>query len=367
MSLAIVPYSPADIPAIERFNERLRAVGTEYRFPCRPADLMPQGPGVGPIVHDLFVAKDTDTVRGGYALKRETLLVAGQPESLSNLQIPLSEALIDRAYANVGAAMVFDAARRAKAIYCLGMGSAERPLPQLLARLRWRIERVPFRFRVLRANNFFREIRFLRTRRPIALLADLVRFSGLAQLGVAGWRGAAALAMRPAAGLRIEVVSAFDARVDDLQAAVAGEYPLMCERGAAALNQKFPQADQRLNKLTIWRGDAMVGWLLLTCTQLSDHKQFGSMKLGCIADGLCGESDVAALVSLAVDWLRVRGADLVVSNQSHSAWLSGLRRNLFMDGPSNFVLALSPGLAIRAPALDRCHFNRGDGDGPINL
>ena len=42
--------TPADIPAIERFNERLRAVGTEYRFPCRPADLMPQGPGVGPIV-----------------------------------------------------------------------------------------------------------------------------------------------------------------------------------------------------------------------------------------------------------------------------------------------------------------------------
>lgn len=367
MTLGIFPYSHDDVAAIEQFNARLRAAGSEYSFPCRPDDLMRQGPTVGPIRHDLYVVKDTDIVRGGYALKREELLLETTTELLCNLQIPLSEALIDRSYSNVGAGMVFDAARRAKLIYCLGMGSIERPLPQLLAKLRWRIEHVPFRFRVLRATGFLREIRFLRTRRAVALLADLARFSGLGPLAVWLWNSLASLHAPVPSDLSIELVTQFDTQVDILQRRLRSHYPLMCDRSAAALNQKFPDGDARLNKLLVSRSGEVIGWLVLTCTQLRGHKQFGNMKLGCIADGLCAHEDARAMVGLALSWLRVRGVDLVVSNQSHEAWLSALRSNLFVDGPTNFVLAMSPELAKRAPPLEQCHFNRGDGDGPINL
>lgn len=367
MTLGIFPYSPDDIAAIEQFNARLRAVGSEYSFPRRPDDLMPQGPDVGPIRHELFIAKDADIVRGGYALKREQLLLETTAEQLCNLQIPLSEALIDKSYSNIGAAMVFDAARRARLIYCLGMGSAQRPLPQLLAKLRWRIEHVPFRFRVLRATGFLREIRFLRARRAVALLADLARFTGVGPFAVWLWNSMASVRAPVPSDLSIELVTQFDTQVDTLQAQLRDHYPLMCDRSAAALNQKFPAGDTRLNKLLVSRSGPVVGWLVVTCTQLRGHKQFGNMRLGCIADGLCAHDDAPAMIALAVSWLRNRGVDLVVSNQSHHAWLSALRRNLFIDGPTNFVLAMSPELAKRAPPLEQCHFNRGDGDGPINL
>jgi hypothetical protein len=55
-----------------------------------------------------------------------------------------------------------------------------------------------------------------------------------------------------------------------------------------------------------------------------------------------------------------------VSNQSHPAWIEALRRQGFIVGPSNFVLAMSPELAARVPA-GLMHFTRADGDGPINL
>ncbi len=107
---------------------------------------MPQGPGVGPIRHDLFLAKEDAIMRGGYALKREAMLIQGEAEAVCNLQIPLSEALIDRAYSNVGAAMVFDAT--AKLIY-LGMGSAQVDQAPFHT-----IGTHPFHFRVLSAKEF---------------------------------------------------------------------------------------------------------------------------------------------------------------------------------------------------------------------
>jgi hypothetical protein len=72
------------------------------------------------------------------------------------------------------------------------------------------------------------------------------------------------------------------------------------------------------------------------------------------------------LVAEACRRLEAAGCDLLVSNQSHPAWISALRRQGFFRGPSNFVLALSPPLAA-ARAAGCLHFNRADGDGPINL
>jgi hypothetical protein len=107
--------------------------------------------------------------------------------------------------------------------------------------------------------------------------------------------------------------------------------------------------------------------LVLTRSQLKGHKQFGDMRLGCVVDGLCDPQHAGVLIRLAMERLDDEGVHLVVSNQTHSTWLEGLRANGFMGGPSNFILARSPALAAATPAMDQCHINRGDGDGPINL
>ena len=77
------------------------------------------------------------------------------------------------------------------------------------------------------------------------------------------------------------------------------------------------------------------------------------------------------MVAAATRFLEKQGVDLIVSNQTHKTWLAGLKAAGFLSGPSNFALALSRDLAACvAPWESRhedFHFNRGDGDGPINL
>jgi hypothetical protein len=90
------------------------------------------------------------------------------------------------------------------------------------------------------------------------------------------------------------------------------------------------------------------------------------MTLGSIVDGLAAFEDVGFLVAEACRQLAAKNCDLIVSYQSHPAWIAALRRYGFFTGPSNFVLALSPDLVARAAATN-LHFTRGDGDGPINL
>jgi hypothetical protein len=63
--------------------------------------------------------------------------------------------------------------------------------------------------------------------------------------------------------------------------------------------------------------------------------------------------------------------DIIVSNQASKAWSKALARNGYLNGPSNFILALSPELSQELQPLEQyephIHINRGDGDGPINL
>jgi len=60
-----------------------------------------------------------------------------------------------------------------------------------------------------------------------------------------------------------------------------------------------------------------------------------------------------------------------VSNQSHAAWCNAFRQCGCLNGPSNSLFAASPHLARRIGPVENnlssFHFNRGDGDGPINL
>jgi hypothetical protein len=93
--------------------------------------------------------------------------------------------------------------------------------------------------------------------------------------------------------------------------------------------------------------------------------------LGSIVDCFASVSDAAKVIGAARDCLESRGADLIVSNQSHTAWRRGLRQAGFLPGPSNFIFASSPKLTTmlceRGVQEQDLHFNRGDGDGPINL
>jgi hypothetical protein len=69
--------------------------------------------------------------------------------------------------------------------------------------------------------------------------------------------------------------------------------------------------------------------------------------------------------------LALQGADVVLVNHSHAAWVGTFHAAGFLDGPSNYMLGMSKKLtgALRdiPDGESRVHVTRGDGDGRIHL
>jgi hypothetical protein len=109
---------------------------------------------------------------------------------------------------------------------------------------------------------------------------------------------------------------------------------------------------------------------MLDC-RLRDRSYFGQMHVAALVDGVGPAAALPALVRSAVEAARKRNADVVISNQLHRDWTSALETAGFWKGPSNYLLALSKPLRqLLEPleeAIPRIHFNRGDGDGRVNL
>jgi hypothetical protein len=367
VAASIHELSAEDTDAIRQFNARLGKAGVSFAFPAAPSELMLAEPAGDVPYQTAYVLADGPAVRGGYILKPERISSSGEWVSAGNYQLPLSEGIIERKYAMVGLQLLKDALARQPRLYCLGMGGTARPLPQLLKRLGWAVSEVPFLFRVEQPGTFAREIRWLRQRARLRLLLDIAHRTGVlaAMVGLTHLRRWVS-GRRVPADVSIDQVQELPSDIDEIFLRLRGDYGLLCDRTAAAMRQKLPQ-DPKLVRLILSRSGKAAGWIVLSLSHLKNHTQFGNMTLGCVVDGLAAIADVDILVAEACRRLEAGGCDLLVSNQSHPAWIGALRRQGFLQGPSNFVLALSPPLAAARETAACAHFNRADGDGPINL
>jgi hypothetical protein len=359
---------PGDAESIHEFNSRLAKAGVTFAFPVDSSKLMQREPGVDAPYQTAYVLSDGSAVRGGFILKTEQVFVGGQNSPVGNYQLPLSEGIVDRKYAMVGVQLIKDALGRQAQLYCLGMGNTARPLPRLLSKLGWTVSKVPFLFRIENASNFTMEIRWLRQSARLRLLLDLARTTGILA-GIVGLARLYRRAFRPRlpAGVSFAEVPDFSEEIDELFLSVSGDYGLMCDRRAAAMRARLPANESKLLRMVLRKSGKVAGWVVISISRLSSHTQFGNMKLGCIVDGLALPADVDLVVGEACRRMEKEQCDLLVSNQTHPAWIAGLRRQGFIQGPSNFILALSPPLAASRAAVSLAHFNRADGDGPINL
>jgi hypothetical protein len=297
-------------------------------------------------------------VRGGYILRRQRFSAAGATIPAAHYRLPLSEGIVNRAYATLGLSMVRDALAREPRLYALGMGGWDKPLPQMLKRLRWKMCEVPFHFKVVHPVRFLRHIRAIRTSHLRRAALDAAAFTG------AGWLGMKALGLTrrlPSGPYTLE--PGFSPWADKVWTRSQHEYALLVERDAATLDQLYPSSDARFLRV-----HAVGGWAVLLDTWMQDHKQFGDMRLGSIVDCLAPPECATDVIRAAAGVLEQRGVDLIVSNQLHAAWSRALLENGFRTGPSNYLFALSPGLVEAAAGANhnQCHINRGDGD-PIHL
>ena len=350
MPLVVTPYTPAHVAAVRDFNRRLTDGGVAgFDFPETPDPRwMPD--------MDLYVAAEGDAVRGGYILRRQEFLAHGERVTAAHYRLPVSEGAIDRAYASLGLRLVRDALARQPRLYAMGMGGWDKPLPQMLKALKWRMCEVPFHFKIAHPARFLRQIRTLRTSALRRFALDAASVSG------AGWLGMKALGWsRRLPAQKYELAPEFRGWADEVWRHSCDAYRLIGVRDAATLDALYPPSDTRFLRVR-----AAGGWAVLLDTQMRGHKQFGDMRVGTIVDCLAPLADAGAVVRAGAALLESRGVDLIVSNQMHSAWSRGLTDAGFRLGPSNYLLALSPAFATEGSESE-FHFNRGDGDGPIHL
>jgi hypothetical protein len=354
MSLEILPYSQDAAPAVREFNQRLLAGGApaDQQFPETP------DPGWMPGM-ELFLAIEDSIVRGGYILRRQTFSAACATVSGAHYRLPLSEGVVNRSYATLGLRLVRDALVREPRLYAMGMGGWDKPLPQMLKRLRWPMCSVPFHFKVVHPVPFLRHIRAIRTSPLRRAALDAAACTG------AGWLGMKALGLtRRLPSGPFDLAPTFAPWADKTWEHSRHAYALLAQRDAATLEQLYPPSDPRFLRVR-----AGGGWAVVLDTQMQNHKQFGDMRVGTIVDCLAPPEAAMRVVRAATGLLEQRGVDLIVSNQLHTDWSRALLESGFREGPSNYLLAISPAFVeVSAErSQSQFHINRGDGDGPIHL
>ena len=350
-------------------NERLKAREAQLTFPQSYLSAwLPPASGK-PIYQQRFLALEGDVVRGGYILKTQDFHVRGRVFSISDYQLPISEGLVDSAYNLLGIRLLTNALARQPHLFALGMGGYKKALPRMLVTMGWHVQLIPFYFRVLKASVFFQNINVLSRRGGMRFLLEVARMSGLGSSALRALQFR--LPTRINSELSCEEVGGFGQWVDRIWEDGKADYEMVAVRSQSIVDILYPSTNTRFHRLKILDGQKPVGWAVVLDTKMTNHKQFGNMRVGSLVDGFCRAADAPLVVSMAASYLENRGVDMIVSNQCYKSWCAGLRRAGFIRGPSNFVLAISQQLASKLDPMDelkdRMHWTRGDGDGPINL
>ena len=371
MGLRVVYYEASHEPAARAFNARMRAADALlFALPETAPAPNPSTPVPGVEFRHFVVVDDAGEVRGGYFIRNQPFYIRGQVYGVGHYQAPLSEGIVDKRYAVVGAAMLAHALAEQPLLFAMGMGGMDRPLPRMLRAMGWTILETPFYFLVLNARRFLRNIGPLRGRRGRRVAADVLAFSGLGGLALKGIQRARTR-IRFDGGYVQHPIQDFSEWADRIWQASVEQYSVSAVRTADYLRFIYPHSESRYYGVQLTAGDAPAGWVQMLDCQTLNRSYFGELRVAALVDGVGPPEAIPSLVHSAVEAARGRNADIVISNQMHRDWTSALRAAGFWKGPSNYLLALSKELRkLVEPlgeALPRIHFSRGDGDGRVNL
>ncbi len=375
MGIRVVEYAEQWNAALAAFNARLAAGGSKVCFPPPPQrDVGPPWFHQG-LDESRFLAVEESSaegcaVRGAYAMKFQRFWLSGDVLPVADLMLPVSEAIVDRNYSHVALGLLVDVQGDSRCCTAWEWVDSRNRSARLLKAAGWQLFSVPFYFQIIRPFPFFRNIDYLRKSVIRRLACDFLAYSGLGWLSVATVRVLHPRRIALNDSVQAEVVEDFGPWADDVWEAGKAHYGLCSLRDAATLRKMYPPGVPNCVRLKISAQGRPIGWSVLLTTALAGHAYFGHMRLGSIVDCFAGPDDAAYVIDRSRAYLR-RGADLIVSNQSHRLWRTAFQLCGFVSGPSNFLFAsskaLTEAMARKCVSAADVHVNRGDGDGPINL
>jgi len=282
---------------------------------------------------------------------------------------PLSEGIIDRKYASVGALLARDALARQPFLYALGMGGSERPIAKMLTVLGFSLTTIPFYFRVVHPYKFLLEMQALRQARWRAILMNIAAATGTGWLAIKSAQ-AGSMLRGHARDFVAEEIPEFSDWADELWNQANGVVSMAAVRDAKTLRLLYRADVSSIKRMRVSRNNAAIGWAIIG--QRRKDPKFGRMRVGSIVDCWAAPENAAAVVQAVTQTLEKDGVDLIVSNQSHHVWCRAFETGGFLKGPSTFVFATSRKLTDLLQPLEETrpslHITRADGDGlPANF
>ena len=213
---------------------------------------------------------------------------------------------------------------------------------------------------------------WLRTTAARRFALDALAASGAGWLGLHALHGALALRSLGARGASAEEVPRFGPWADELWERWRSAYALVAQRDSGVLNSLLPEGAWPPGiRLRVRRGEETIGWVVVMHTPMQGDARFGDLHVGSIIDCFGSPANAAAVLWPAVQFLRARGVDLIVSNQAHPDWVAGFERCGFLALAGRRLYAASPALreALEpvADSVRGIHLTNLDGHGPLAL
>ncbi len=373
MKLKVELYPKEMIGEVKAFNSRLQQKKGEFTFPeTHVSDRWPNKDDGRKIFEDYYLVTDeTNTVRGGYILKTQEFYLNGEQVQIGNIQLPLSEGTINKAYNLVGLKIVSDATKKSNMLYALGMGGINNPFPLFLKSMGWKLLEVPFYFKVCNPTSFLRNINILRKNTLRKTVLDFLALSGLGWIGHKLFLGLQSLRKKSTCNYTYSVVNEFGEWSDNLWLNNRKNFFFIGTRDSRTLNILYPAENRAFIRLKIETENGIIAWALVLVTQMSENPFFGNMLVGSLIDCFYSHGSVEILIAAIGDHFNEQKVDLIISNQAHSDFKNAFTSFGYLQGPSNFIFAASKKLAkalqLNEQTLGNIHMNRGDGDGPMHL
>jgi hypothetical protein len=355
-TICLRPQLPDDIERVRAFNGRLVASGKPVPF------LLAESVG-GETTNPKqpWVLLAGDTVRGGVLLTQHRALVGGTEQRVVNIQAPITEGVTDPRFASLSVGLFREIQRQFGEAYAVGMGEIDRPLPRVLKALRWQVELAPFRFVPLQVGKVIRSIGAIRSRIP----------SALQPLAVAGGTLVSPLyrqLLKYRTNSALEVIVSEDDSVNavaDGWSSMAGSIGFSLVRDARESAALFSASQGE----TVLRSRGDRGSVAVIRTRrLEAPSAFSGLTVVTVLELLASDEErLATLSRQLLAYLARQPVDLVVTNISAVNHIVALDRSGWVRGPSNYVVALSPGLIAAGANVSTSYVTRTDGDGRLNL
>ena len=370
MTYLIRESNQNDKNLINDFNKELENQGFNIRLPTPHSENL----NINNLIfqNSFILIENKITVRAGYTLKSQWFKVNDKLLQVGYYYRPVSAGLFNKKYNICGVLLLNNAQKKNPNLFALGMGSYSEPLPQLFKSLNWKLQKVPFFFKVHRPNLFLKNIKYLKNTKLKSFLISLLLYSGLGWLFIKFTFIISSLTnfrLKRKQSVIVKEIVEFGKELDLIWENSKQYYSFIAVRNSEYLKTLY--SDVKFIKLKFVVNNRVVGWSISLCTKLNNHNYFGYMKLGSIVDCLSLKGYETTIIKETSKILKNKGADLIISNQSHIFWKKAFKINSFINGPSNYVFAsskiLSEKLEIDQKLEDCMHITRGDGDGPINL